>query len=137
MENKKIRDKSLELAKLCREYMEENSVKWAQRKIKREQEIERTKRLEKAGIKSRKAKLDELQKNVKRGVEKLPEIEREKLEKEEKKRKEQELESIKRDLWTLKRFEKKTFIVTIQITMAWVPAILVRRKFVLNLHGGS
>ena len=50
------------------------------------------------GLSFVKAKLDELRKNVKRGIEKLPEIERKKLEKEEKKRKEQELESIKKDL---------------------------------------
>ena len=95
------------LNKLCREFLNENHAKWAQRKEKREQEQQRILRLEKAGIKGRKAKLEELRKNVNKGMEKLPTLEREKIEKEERNVRTKELQTLKKDLWTLKRYENK------------------------------
>ena len=101
------KEQSWELTKLCHEFLEENNEKWAKRKEKREQDNARVLRLEKAGIKGRNAKLEELRKNVRKGMERLPEIERQKIEKEENKRKNAELHAIKKDLWTLKRYENK------------------------------
>ena len=104
---KEKKEQSWALTKLCHEFLEENNEKWAKRKEKREQDNAKVLRLEKAGIKGRNAKLEELRKNVRKGMEKLPEIEREKIEKEENKRRNTELHAIKKDLWTLKRFENK------------------------------
>ena len=67
----------------------------------------RTLRLEKSGIKGRQAKLAEIKKNIEKGMNKLPEIEKEKMEREENKKRKLELQAIKKDLWTLKRYEKK------------------------------
>ena len=75
--------------------------------MKREQEMARTIRLENSGIKGRQAKLAEIKKNVENGMKMLPEVEREKIEREENKKRKLELQSIKKDLWTLKRYEKK------------------------------
>ena len=104
---KEQKEQAWALNKLCREFLNENHNKWAERESKREQERLRILRLEKAGIKGRKAKLEELKKNVKKGMEKLPPLEREQLEREEKNQKLKELQTLKKDLWTLKRYENK------------------------------
>ena len=82
---KEQKEQAWALNKLCREFLNENHNKWAERESKREQEKLRILRLEKVGIKGRKAKLEELQKNMKKGMEKLPPLEREQIEREEKK----------------------------------------------------
>ena len=107
MKGKDDREQSWELNRLCRKYLEENDKKWAERKVKREQELARTLRLEKTGIKGRQAKLAEIRKNIEKGMNMLPEVEKEKIEKEENKKRKLELQAIKKDLWTLKRYEKK------------------------------
>ena len=76
-----------------------------ERKQKRDQGREKIERLEEAGILGRKAKLEELRKNINKAMEKLPELERDKLEKEEKMRKRKELQEIKNDLWTHEKRE--------------------------------
>ena len=107
MKRKEEREQSWELSRLCRSFLEENDKKWAERKVKREQELARTIRLENSGIKGRQAKLEEIKRNVEKGMKMLPEIEREKIEREENKKRKLELQSIKKDLWTLRRYEKK------------------------------
>ena len=52
---KEKKEKSWQLYKLCKEYLEENSEDWRKRKIQREHKKNRIARLEKAGLLSRKA----------------------------------------------------------------------------------
>ena len=60
------------LNKLCRKFLEENSKEWLKRKRQRQEEKERLERLEKARILSRKAKIKEIEKNIEKGLNKIP-----------------------------------------------------------------
>ena len=91
IEMKEKKEKSWQLYKLCKEYLEENSEDWRKRRIQREHDKNRIARLEKAGILSRKAKMEALEKNIEIGMRKLPEVEREKIHLEEEKKKRLEI----------------------------------------------
>ena len=101
------REQSWELKRLCQEFLEENDEKWAKRKALREKELAKVLRLEKAGILGRKAKLEQLRRNIQKGESKLPQKEKEKLEKDENKKRKLELQAIKQDLWKLRKHENK------------------------------
>ena len=110
MENENKSEESWELYDLCKQFLEENSKDWEKRKIARELEKERILRLERARIKTKTAKLNQLRKNVMIGEQKLPEKEREKMDLDEKKKRRIELQQSKKDLWALRKKEKKAEI---------------------------
>ena len=96
-----------ELHNLCRDFLEENSKEWARLKEKRTNEKNRVLRLEQAGILSRKAKMKALENNVKLGLSKIPAKDRKEIEREQERVREQELRTVREDLWTLRGREKK------------------------------
>ena len=110
MESENKSEESWELYDLCKQFLEENSKDWEKRKIARELEKERILRLERARIKTKTAKLNQLRKNVMIGEQKLPEKEREKMDLDEKKKRRIELQQSKKDLWALRKKEKKAEI---------------------------
>ena len=70
IELKEKKEKSWELFRLCKEYLEENSTDWEKRKVQRENEKNRILRLEKAGILSKKAKIEAIERNLIKGMNK-------------------------------------------------------------------
>ena len=76
---KEKKEQSWELYRLCKNFLENNSEDWRKRKEQRENEKNRVLRLEKAGILSRKAKLEAIERNVKLGMERIPPAEKEKI----------------------------------------------------------
>ena len=105
-ENNK-KELSWELHNLCQEYLEENSQDWKKLKEKRNNEKNRILRLEKAGILTRKARINALENNIKVGLEKLTQEQRTKLRQEQERKEEIELRNARKDLWTLRSREKK------------------------------
>ena len=100
-------EKSYDLIKLCREFLEENCKTWEKRRDYREKEEERKIRLEKAGRKKRESIKTHLEKKIEKGLELLPHEEREKLEREDMREKRLELQQTKQSLWKLRNKEKK------------------------------
>ena len=107
METENKIEESWELYDLCKQFLEENSKDWEKRKVERELEKARLLRIERARIKTKNAKLNQLRKNVLIGEQKLPENEREKINSDEKKNRRLDLQQTKRDLWKLRKKEKK------------------------------
>ena len=105
-ENNK-KELSWELHELCQKYLEENSQDWKKLKEKRNNEKNRILRLEKAGILTRKARINALENNIKVGLEKLTQEQRTRLRQEQERKEEIELRNARKDLWTLRSREKK------------------------------
>ena len=107
LEKQKKKEESWELYRLCKEFLEENSVEWEQRRKEREREQERLERVTRAKNKTRIAQLKLLRKNVDEGLKKLPIRDREQIENEEKRKEREQLKQTKQDLWKLRKKEKK------------------------------
>ena len=69
---KKKKEESWELYRICKKYLEDNSRDWEKMKEKRKAEKEKQIRLEKAGILKRKEKMKQLERNVMEGLNKIP-----------------------------------------------------------------
>jgi len=74
-----------ELLDLCHDFLVKNNTDWKKRQEKRIEEKERLERLEKARLLCRKAKIKHVETNIKKGLDKVPECEKKRLENEEKK----------------------------------------------------
>ena len=68
LEKQKKEEDSWELYRLCKEFLEENSVEWEQRRKEREREQECIERITRAKNKTRTAQLKLLRKNVDEGL---------------------------------------------------------------------
>ena len=71
------------------------------------EEQKRIERVEKMKILSRKAKITHIEKTIKKGLEKIPVQEKERLEAKDKNKKRTEMQEIKQGLWKLRQKEKK------------------------------
>ena len=107
IERKNKKEISWELYKLCRKELEETSKEWEQRKVAREQERARQERVEKAKIRTRAAKITEIEKKIRIGKDKLPEKVRTEYENEKYTKRKIEISQSKKDLWKLRSREKK------------------------------
>ena len=106
-EDETDREKSWELHRLCKAYLEENSEAWRTRKIQREHEKNRQERLEKAGLLRRKTQLEYIENNIKKGIGMLTPADREKLRIEDQRKEQIEIENAKKDLWKFRGKESK------------------------------
>ena len=116
LDRKKEKENAWQLYKICKDFLEENDKKWAQKKKERELEKVRKERLEMARMKQEQLretiKERNLEKELDSEIRKLPTEEQEKLEKErlEKARERKlELAKMKRNLWKFRNKEKKLF----------------------------
>ena len=75
LKSKEQKEQSWALNELFCEFMNKKCNKWAELQARREQEQEWILRHDKAGIKRRKAKLEELKKSVRKGMEKYHPVE--------------------------------------------------------------
>ena len=107
IEKKERKEQHWELYKLCQKYLEENTKEWETRKAERDHEKERQERVQNAKMKSRRAKIKELEKNISKGIEKMTENDRKKYLYEENKKRKIEIAQSKKDLWKLRKNEKK------------------------------
>ena len=110
LEKQKKKEDSWELYRICKEFLEENSTEWEQRRKEREKEQERVERITRARNKTRTAQLKLLRKNVDEGIKRLPTKDREQMENEEKRKEREQLKQTKQDLWKLRKKEKKCLI---------------------------
>ena len=78
-EAEKEKEQSWELYRLCKTFLEENSETWRTRKIQRENEKNRIKRLEQAGLLRKATQIRYIEKNIEKGIEKLTPADKEKL----------------------------------------------------------
>ena len=104
---KQEKEQAYELRRLCRKFLEENDKGWEKRRKERIEEQERLLRQEKTKILSKQAKIKHIEKSIEIGMEKIPKLEKERLELEEKKKRKLELQQTKQDLWKLRKQEKK------------------------------
>ena len=111
LEKKEIKEKSWELYKLCKNFLEENDSDWQKRKHERELEIKKIERLNTARHKQEKLKMKvhqrKLEEEVQRKLYQLPETRRIQLEQEEEKQRKLEIIENKKSLWKLRNKEKK------------------------------
>merc|ERR1712055_387086 len=97
LERKQEKEQAYELRRLCRKFLEENDKGWGKRRKERIEEQERLLRQEKTRILSKQAKIKHLEKTIQIGMEKIPEQEKERLEREEKMKRKLELQQTKQD----------------------------------------
>ena len=107
LEEKEKQEKSWELAKLCRKFLEENSKEWQRKKKARDSEKEKRTRLEKVKWKRREEKVIEMKDNLAREMEMIPKDTRDRMMEEEMREKRLEMTRTKKELWSLKSREKK------------------------------
>ena len=106
-EPEKEKEQSWELYRLCKTFLEENSETWRTRKIQRENEKNRIKRLEQAGLLRKATQIRYIEKNIEKGIEKLTPADKEKLRIEEQRNEKIEIENARKDLWKFRGKEKK------------------------------
>ena len=104
---KEDKEKSWELYKLCKTFLEENSEDWEKNKMKRNAEKNRLDRLQLAKHKQKKVQINYIEKKIEEGLKRLPVEERKRLEEEEKKQEKLEIQKTKKELWKLRRKEKR------------------------------
>ena len=111
LEKKNLLEKSWELAKLCREFIRENSKKWAgeleERRKKREKEIAKEERKQIASEKKEKTLTRLVQKKIQTCMQNLSESDRNKIKMQEDKRRKVELKEMKENLWKRREVMKK------------------------------
>ena len=107
LKRKEDKEKSWELYRLCKNYLEENSEDWGKRKMKRIEDKNRQERLQLAKCKQKKGQINFIKEKIEIGMERIPLEERKKMEENEKKEERLEIQKTKQDLWKLRRKEKK------------------------------
>ena len=111
LEKQAIKEKSWQLYRECKEYLEKNEKDWIKRKIERDNENIKLERLARAKEQQEqlrnKVRSRNLEKEIRNKLEILPNQERKLLEEEEKKRNKLELAETKKSLWKLRNKEKK------------------------------
>ena len=108
--NEKLRESdepSWELMRFCTEYLENNSDYWAKRKRINEQEKQRQDRLALARHKQVKTQMSLIDKKIQLGMNLLPRETREKIERDEMKKRKLQLQETKSSLWKLRNKDKK------------------------------
>ena len=110
IEKKNMREKSYQLLRECRKYLEENEKEWEKKKFEREKEIKKQERLAKAKFEQEKLRNKVRERNlkieIKTKMDELPKNEKRKIENEEEKKKNLELAEAKKNLWKLRKREK-------------------------------
>ena len=107
LKRKEDKEKSWELYRLCKNYLEENSEDWGKRKMKRIEDKNRQERLQLAKCKQKKGQINFIKEKIEIGMKSIPLEERKKMEENEKKEERLEIQKTKQDLWKLRRKEKK------------------------------
>ena len=103
----KKKEKSWELAKACRSFLQENNKDWVKRKRIRDEEDDRRERLEKIKWKKREIRITEIEDEIARDMEKIPKETRDRMINEEMRMKRLEMTRTKKDLWSLRSREIK------------------------------
>ena len=103
----KEKSKSWELLNHCVEYLRENDEKLRKGYEKRQKEREKKERLDKAKMKSIESKKRIINRKITELFEKLPPKEKKKLELEDDRKKKEELEVIRKELWSYREPGKK------------------------------
>ena len=107
----KIKEKSWELYRECRNFLEHNEKNWEKNRADREQERKKLERLEIARMKQEnlrhKVKERKLKEKIETGMEKLPEKERTKILREEEREQRLEMIEAKKAVWKLRKKQKK------------------------------
>ena len=111
LEKQKMKQKSWELYRECKNYLENNDPNWKQKKEERELEIKKKERLSVANEKQEKLrnkiKERKLQEEIEKGLKQLPAQEQNKIIEEEKRKERLEVKETKKNLWKLRTKEKK------------------------------
>ena len=110
------KEKSWELYRECKRYLEENDKNWQNRKTEREIEIKKIERLHIAEMKKEqireKVKKRKLEQEIEEKLDKLPEDMKKKILDKEEKQERLDLIHTKKSLWKFRNKEKKTVIDT-------------------------
>ena len=106
-EEKNRKEQSWELYRICKKYLEDNSKDWEKRREMREKKKERKIRLEKVEILRKQARMNALERNVEKGLEKIPVDEKKKILEDERRKERLTIKESKEDLWKLRKKEKK------------------------------
>ena len=111
IEKIEIEEQSWALYRECKDYLERNEKNWEKARIDRELEEKKRERLSIARAKQEqmreKVKIRQLEKEIEKGIEKLPTKDRNKIEADEERKREIEIKETRKNLWKWRNKEKK------------------------------